>query len=74
MGRVFSLVFCLSLWRKSIEDGTLIYQKMFCPMRRGNMLKVLIADDEEKICQLIIKLINWEEMGLKIAATASKWY
>ena len=36
-----------------------------------NMLKVLIADDEEKICQLIIKLINWEEMGLKIAATAS---
>ena len=35
------------------------------------MLKVLIADDEEKICQLIIKLINWEEMGLKIAATAS---
>ena len=30
-----------------------------------NMLKVLIADDEEKICQLIIKLINWEEMGLK---------
>ena len=44
---------------------------MFCPMRRGNMLKVLIADDEEKIGQLIIKLINWEEMGLKIAATAS---
>ena len=35
------------------------------------MLKVFIADDEEKICQLIIKLINWEEMGLKIAATAS---
>lgn len=30
------------------------------------MLKVLIADDEEKICQLIIKLINWEEMGLKM--------
>ena len=29
------------------------------------MLKVLIADDEEKICQLIIKLINWEEMGVK---------
>ena len=35
------------------------------------MLKVLIADDEEKICQLIIKLINWEEMGLTVAATAS---
>ena len=25
------------------------------------MLKVLIADDEEKICQLI----NWEENGVK---------
>ena len=30
------------------------------------MLKVLIADDEEKICQLIIKLINWEEMLLMV--------
>lgn len=70
-GAFFVLVFCRCIWRKSVGDGTLIYQKMFCPMRRGNMLKVLIADDEEKICQLIIKLINWEEMGLKIAATAS---
>ncbi len=26
---------------------------------------------KKKICQLIVKLINWEEMGLKIAATAS---
>ena len=35
------------------------------------MLKVLIADDEEKICQLIEKLINWESLGLKVAAVAS---
>lgn len=35
------------------------------------MLKVLIADDEEKICQLIEKLIDWEALGLKVAAVAS---
>ena len=35
------------------------------------MLKVLIADDEEKICQLIEKLINWKSLGLKVAAVAS---
>lgn len=32
------------------------------------MLKVLIADDEVKVCQLIRHLVNWEEMGLEIIA------
>ena len=36
----------------------------------GNMLKVLIADDEEKICQLIEKLIDWKTLGLSVAAVA----
>ena len=35
------------------------------------MLKVLIADDEEKICQLILKLIDWEKLGLEVVATVS---
>lgn len=35
------------------------------------MLKVLIADDEEKICQLILKLVDWENLGLQVVATAS---
>lgn len=35
------------------------------------MLKVLVADDEEKICQLILKLIEWEKIGLEIVATVS---
>lgn len=34
------------------------------------MLKVLIADDEEKICQLIEKLIDWKTLGLSVAAVA----
>lgn len=34
------------------------------------MLKVLIADDEQKICQLIEKLVNWTELGMQVAATA----
>lgn len=35
------------------------------------MLKVLIADDEEKICQLILKLIDWERLGLQAFRTVS---
>lgn len=35
------------------------------------MLKVLIADDEEKICQLILKLIDWELLGLEVFRTVS---
>jgi len=31
------------------------------------MLKVVIADDEERICQLIKALIDWEAMGMQIA-------
>lgn len=30
------------------------------------MLKVVIADDETKVCQLIFHLINWEAMGLEV--------
>lgn len=32
------------------------------------MIKVIIADDEEKICQLIYKLVNWEELGMQVCA------
>lgn len=34
------------------------------------MIKVLIADDEERICQLIKALIDWEAMGLELAGFA----
>ena len=35
------------------------------------MLKVLIADDEIIICQMLKKLIHWEEKGLFVEAVAS---
>lgn len=35
------------------------------------MIRVLVADDEEKVCQLICKLIHWEELEMKLVGTAS---
>ncbi len=34
------------------------------------MIKVLIADDEEKVCTLIYKLINWKDFDMEVVATA----
>lgn len=34
------------------------------------MLKVLIADDEQIICQMIYKLIDWEAKGLEVVGKA----
>jgi len=30
------------------------------------MLRVLIADDEKKVGELVNALVNWEEMGLSL--------
>jgi len=30
------------------------------------MLKVLVADDEQKVCQLIVNIIDWKEYGFEI--------
>ena len=35
------------------------------------MIRVLVAEDEEKVCQLICKLIHWEELEMKLVGTAS---
>ena len=35
------------------------------------MLKVVIADDEARVCSLIRMLIDWDELGLKLCGTAS---
>lgn len=35
------------------------------------MLNVLIADDEQKICQLIEKLIDWPGLNMQVIATAA---
>ena len=35
------------------------------------MIRVIVADDEYKVCQLICQLINWEELGMQLVGTAS---
>ena len=34
------------------------------------MLKVLIADDESKVCQLIEKLVDWDARDMEVGAVA----
>ena len=34
------------------------------------MIKVMIADDEERICQLIEALIDWESLHMEVAGVA----
>ena len=38
--------------------------------RERQMLKVLIADDESKVCQLIEKLVDWAALDMQVVATA----
>jgi|GEM_PF-6199687 len=35
------------------------------------MIRVIIADDEIRVCKLIIKLIDWDKLGMLIVGTAS---
>ena len=35
------------------------------------MVKLVIADDEERVCRLILALGNWEELGIQVVGTAS---
>jgi len=35
------------------------------------MLKVLIADDEKKVCQLIVNLVDWKAFGLEIVGVVN---
>ena len=34
------------------------------------MLKVIIADDEERVCRLIQALVDWEGLGMEVAGIA----
>ncbi len=34
------------------------------------MFKAIIAEDEPKICQLILRLADWEELGIEVVGTA----
>ena len=30
------------------------------------MVKLVVADDEERVCRLIVALGNWKELGIKV--------
>ncbi|HBN85385.1 MAG TPA: DNA-binding response regulator, partial [Clostridiales bacterium] len=34
------------------------------------MIKVVIADDENRICRLIQALVNWDKLGMQVVSTA----
>ena len=35
------------------------------------MLKVIIADDEERVCRLVQMLVDWDALGMEVAGAAS---
>lgn len=35
------------------------------------MLRVIIADDEERICRLIKALVDWEAIGMEVVGVAA---
>ena len=35
------------------------------------MVKLVVADDEERVCRLIVALGNREELGIKVVGTAA---
>ena len=35
------------------------------------MVKLVVADDEERVCRLVVALDNWEELGIKVVGTAA---
>ena len=38
------------------------------------MLKVIIADDEARVCSLIRMLIDWDALGMELAGVASNGF
>ena len=35
------------------------------------MVKLVVADDEERVCRLILALGEWEKLGIEVAGTAA---
>ncbi len=33
-------------------------------------MKVVVLDDEEKVCNLILQLVDWDSLGMKVVGTA----
>ena len=43
-----------------------------CPERvMSGMLKVIIADDEERVCRLVQMIVDWDTLGMEVIGTAA---
>ncbi len=49
------------------SSGSRLYK---IPNQEGTLLKLIIADDEHRVCQLIENILPWEEYGIHLAGTA----
>ena len=63
-----------------MEIGKFFHSNYVMGTENMEILKVVIADDEVRICQLIQALIDWDSLGLKVVGIATtermpaKWY
>ena len=56
--------------RVSMEIGKFFHSNYVMGTENMEILKVVIADDEVRICQLIQALIDWDSMGMKVVGIA----
>lgn len=56
--------------RVSMEIGKFFHSNYVMGTENMEILKVVIADDEVRICQLIQALIDWDSLGMKVVGIA----
>ena len=56
--------------RVSKKMGKFLHSNHVMGTENMEILKVVIADDEVRICQLIQALIDWDSMGMKVVGIA----
>ena len=58
-------------WREFLKKmGKFLHSNYVMGTENMEILKVVIADDEVRICQLIQALIDWDSMGMKVVGVA----
>ena len=56
-----------------MEIGKFFHSNYVMGTENMEILKVVIADDEVRICQLIQALIDWDSLGMKAVGIAQKY-
>ena len=56
--------------RVSMDIGKFFHSNYVMGTENMEILKVVIADDEVRICQLIQALIDWDSLGMKVVGIA----